>query len=465
MDRRRWAMVLGGVAAVLLFFLVNPWVILPEGIVHDLALWGFWISFIVLLVVLFQERNEPGGATVEIEGPAFTRFLFSNSKAGLFWLPIRLFLGFSWIEAGWHKLTGEGWIDGGSALAGYWANAVKIPAEGRVDRRSPTSGIATSSTSCSTGHHETWFAWLITLGELAVGLGLLLGALTGLAAFFGALMNMSFLLAGSASSNPVLFTLAIGLILAWKVAGYYGLDRYLLPMLGTPWHPGVITGRETHPTGPHPAELPPADQPPGSARYASPPPPNLPRGRCPLSLGDFGATRRLIVADRDRRERPRRERLARRESKPADLAADSRRSSSARHSAHRRRGRPAAGSSRGSAAASPQTATWRPAPLAAVTTPAMSRSTAGWRAVASSARAGFDRSAASVYWTRSLVPMLKKSATSRQPVGHRAPPTAPRSSRPEDRRAAPGSAAAADDRLQPSPGRIELLDAWRPSAA
>ena len=51
-------------------------------------------------------------------------------------------------------------------------------------------------------------------------------------------MNMSFLLAGSASSNPVMFTLAIGLILAWQVAGYYGVDRYLLPMLGTPWHPG-----------------------------------------------------------------------------------------------------------------------------------------------------------------------------------------------------------------------------------
>jgi thiosulfate dehydrogenase [quinone] large subunit len=53
-------------------------------------------------------------------------------------------------------------------------------------------------------------------------------------------MNMSFLLAGSSSSNPVLFTLAIGIMLAWKVAGYYGVDRYLLPMLGTPWHPGKV---------------------------------------------------------------------------------------------------------------------------------------------------------------------------------------------------------------------------------
>ena len=78
------------------------------------------------------------------------------------------------------------------------------------------------------GHHETWFAWVITLGEIAIGVGLILGILTGIAAFFGAFMNMSFLLAGSASTNPILFTLAVGLMLAWKVAGYYGVDRYLL---------------------------------------------------------------------------------------------------------------------------------------------------------------------------------------------------------------------------------------------
>jgi thiosulfate dehydrogenase [quinone] large subunit len=50
-------------------------------------------------------------------------------------------------------------------------------------------------------------------------------------------MNMSYLLAGTASTNPVMFALAVGLIMAWKVAGYYGVDRYLLPRLGTPWAP------------------------------------------------------------------------------------------------------------------------------------------------------------------------------------------------------------------------------------
>jgi thiosulfate dehydrogenase [quinone] large subunit len=40
-----------------------------------------------------------------------------------------------------------------------------------------------------------------------------------------------------------MFTLAVGLMLAWKVAGYYGVDRYLLPRLGTPWRPGVAFAR------------------------------------------------------------------------------------------------------------------------------------------------------------------------------------------------------------------------------
>ena len=243
---RNIAGVVGGIAAVLLFYLVNPWVNPEAGsTINQAVTVGFWIAFIVLLVILFQERNQPGGETIEIEGPAFTRFLFGNSKAGLFWLPIRLFLGFSWLEAGYHKFSGEGWIDGGTALAGYWKAAVAIPDEGRP--AITYEWYRTFLQVLLDNGAEKWMAWVITFGEMAVGLGLILGILTGFAAFFGAFMNMSFLLAGSASTNPVLFTLAIGLMLAWKVAGYYGLDRYLLPMLGTPWHPRVMAGKETSP--------------------------------------------------------------------------------------------------------------------------------------------------------------------------------------------------------------------------
>ncbi len=246
--KRHLAAVFGGVAAVALFLIVNPWFAVdPKSTADQIVTVTFWASFIALLVVLFEMRKDPGGETIEIEGPAFTRFLTSNSRAGLFWLPIRLFVGFTFLEAGYHKFSGAGWLDGGSALQGYWQHAVAIPAAGQGSPAITFEWYRAFLQTLLDNHAYTWFVPLIVFGEMAVGLGLLLGVLTGFAAFFGALMNMSFLLAGSASVNPVLFTLAVGLILGWKVAGYYGVDRYLLPMLGTPWHPGAIKGNATTP--------------------------------------------------------------------------------------------------------------------------------------------------------------------------------------------------------------------------
>ena len=75
---------------------------------------------------------------------------------------------------------------------------------------------------------------------MAIGIALFLGAFTGLAAFAGGFMNWNFVMAGSASTNPVLFAIATWLVLAWKTAGWIGLDRWLLLFLGTPWRAGRV---------------------------------------------------------------------------------------------------------------------------------------------------------------------------------------------------------------------------------
>lgn len=227
-------------AALLLVLLVNPW-IEPQGTIRQATTVAFWVSFVVLILALFEDRKAPASQEVEVEGPAWARFLFNNSRAGLFWLPIRVFVGFEWLDAGLHKIVDPGWTQGGASLLRYWTSAAAVPQQGRVPIT--YDWYRDFINFLIAGHHETWFAWVITLGELAIGLGLILGALTGIAAFFGALMNMSFLLAGSGSSNPVMFTLAVGLMLAWRVAGWYGLDRVLLPRLGTPWRPGALFQR------------------------------------------------------------------------------------------------------------------------------------------------------------------------------------------------------------------------------
>jgi len=37
------------------------------------------------------------------------------------------------------------------------------------------------------------------------------------------------------------------LLMAWKNAGWWGLDRFVLPALGTPWHGGPVFHRTVKP--------------------------------------------------------------------------------------------------------------------------------------------------------------------------------------------------------------------------
>jgi thiosulfate dehydrogenase [quinone] large subunit len=253
---RRYVVPLGVIAAAIVLYLSAPWAtfglssIAPSDDVYTILSIVFWVLAIVIALTLFEDRKTPGAEVVEVEGPAFTRYLFSNTRAGLLWLPIRLFVGFSFFAAGTHKLfpdgkpIGAGWLDGGASLLGYWKGAVAIP-------EAPGHAAITFEwyrdflNILINNGAQSWFAYIIVFGEIAIGLGLIFGVLTGIAAFFGATMNMSFLLAGSASTNPILFFLGIGLILGWRVAGYYGVDRWLLPKLGVPWHARIVAAKPT----------------------------------------------------------------------------------------------------------------------------------------------------------------------------------------------------------------------------
>ena len=57
------------------------------------------------------------------------------------------------------------------------------------------------------------WSYLVAAGEVLVGIALILGLLTGIAAFFGSFMNASYLLAGTVSINPALFIIATWLVL------------------------------------------------------------------------------------------------------------------------------------------------------------------------------------------------------------------------------------------------------------
>lgn len=76
---------------------------------------------------------------------------------------------------------------------------------------------------------------LVAVGEAVIGAALILGASVGIFAFLGIVLNSSFIFAGSAGVNPLFLIVGLLLLLAWRNAGYYGLDRYLIPAIGTPW--------------------------------------------------------------------------------------------------------------------------------------------------------------------------------------------------------------------------------------
>lgn len=193
--------------------------------------------------------------TMELSDPPWYRAIFANTVMAPLWLLVRVYVGWQWLDAGWHKVSGDNWTNNdGAALEGFWVRIVAVPEQGRPAIRYDWYRDVIQFMLDHDWH--VWFAWVIAFGELFIGLALIIGLFTGFAAIAGAFLNFNFMLAGSAGTNPVLFLLAVLIMLAWKVSGRIGVDRWLLPALGTPWSHGVLA----EDAGARPA---PGGQPPG----------------------------------------------------------------------------------------------------------------------------------------------------------------------------------------------------------
>ncbi len=156
----------------------------------------------------------------------FLNPLFDNPKFAWLWLVVRLYVGYEWLYAGYEKIINPVWVGGKSGVA--------------------IGGFVTGALAKTAGEHpdvSSWYAWFlshvvlpnavvwsyaISFGELLVGLGLILGVLTCVAAFFGFFMNLNYLFAGTVSTNPQLLVLALLIMLAHKISGNIGLQTLVL---------------------------------------------------------------------------------------------------------------------------------------------------------------------------------------------------------------------------------------------
>lgn len=112
----------------------------------------------------------------EVRQPAISRFLFHDTRSAPLWLAVRLYLGFSWLEAGWEKITASAWMGGGSALKGFWERAVAVPKP--PARAAITYGWYRDFLQYMLDNQwYTWFAKLIAIGELLVGIRIIVGGL------------------------------------------------------------------------------------------------------------------------------------------------------------------------------------------------------------------------------------------------------------------------------------------------
>ncbi|MFD3626197.1 DoxX family protein [Streptomyces sp. NPDC058698] len=118
-------------------------------------------------------------------------------------VPLRLFLGVTFIYAGLDKLTDSAFMkDSGAGSIGDMMRAVRdssaIPAMVDMALESPVA-----------------FGYAIALGELAVGIGVLLGLFTRLAALGGALISLSLWLTVSWASDPYYYGNDLPYLMAW----------------------------------------------------------------------------------------------------------------------------------------------------------------------------------------------------------------------------------------------------------
>jgi thiosulfate dehydrogenase [quinone] large subunit len=150
-----------------------------------------------------MERRTNREATKPFPNPACVDAVLGDVRFAWFWLVVRTSLGWWWIETGWPRMQHPSGLGGG-------------------------------------------LGWMGTAGPIGLtlaGIALVLGALTSLAAFAGGCLGGYVASHGGTWTEVPWFAASVVLVLSWKTAGWIGLDRWLLPVLGMPWRGGALFPR------------------------------------------------------------------------------------------------------------------------------------------------------------------------------------------------------------------------------
>lgn len=147
------------------------------------------------------------------------KFLRESKIAMWILTVIRVYLGYLWLNAGWHKLAA-----GGFDASGFMKGAIEKPLTGNF-----IYSIYNSFLEHVALPGASVFSFLVVWGEVLIGLGLIFGTFTTVAMFFGLFMNYMYLFAGTVSTNGAMILLGTFVLVGGFNSAKIGLDNWVIP--------------------------------------------------------------------------------------------------------------------------------------------------------------------------------------------------------------------------------------------
>jgi thiosulfate dehydrogenase [quinone] large subunit len=151
--------------------------------------------------------------------------------SGTLWAVARICIGLVFLQASLEKIGAPEWTgaQAGAEVRGFLSFAASPQMAG-----GPHPNVLSPYVWLDTHvllSHAVVLSYMVTAGEFLVGVALILGLGTRVAALGGAFLNLMYLLSGSAGVNVPMLPIELSIVLVGTTAGLIGLDKVALPYL------------------------------------------------------------------------------------------------------------------------------------------------------------------------------------------------------------------------------------------
>ena len=172
----------------------------------------------------YEEKNMNNpiallGNPSQRQTPRAVEFLMKSKVMAIGWTAMRVWLGIMWIQAGVSKLWGAenpGFLhNGGAGVAGYAAHGV--PAYSWWGSFLHTFVVPNSG----------WIGVLVAVAEFVIGVALVLGLFTRVAALGSLALLFTYVMSGTASVCAFYALFAIVIFATWRTSTWLGLDGFI----------------------------------------------------------------------------------------------------------------------------------------------------------------------------------------------------------------------------------------------